>query len=334
MRNNDQKVLAIRWKEEGKSYGEISKLLHISRYAAVNLVKYKKKVNKKRTGPKNLIDKKTSLGLRRTIFKFIETGERINSRKLILENKLNISIWTMQRYLKARTMKYQNKAKIINLNARNRIDRMIFVKRCLIENHDWFSTIFTDEKKFKLDGPDNWKSYYPGNKEIELYPRQSRICGGGGLMVWMMVLPSGLLSYRIIDGTFNSQTYMHLLKTCAVPIMRANGIRNFYYQQDNCRVHTAAIIEKFMKDANIKVLKWPVKSPDLNLAETVWKMVSDKVYDGRQFKTKEELKNKLLDVFGEFNTCYRQKICDLFKGMVKRLCVVLERHGRLCSKYF
>ena len=36
----------------------------------------------------------------------------------------------------------------------------------IIENHNWNLTIFSDEKRFNLDGPDNWKSYMmPGQFE-------------------------------------------------------------------------------------------------------------------------------------------------------------------------
>ena len=34
-----------------------------------------------------------------------------------------------------------------------------------------------------------------------------------------------------------------------------------------------------MKDSAIKIIEWPAKSPDLNIVEDIWKMLSNDVYD-------------------------------------------------------
>ena len=39
-----------------------------------------------------------------------------------------------------------------------------------------------------------------------------------------------------------------------------------------------------MKDSVIKIIEWPAKSPDLNIVEDIWKMLSNVVYDGPQLK--------------------------------------------------
>ena len=41
-------------------------------------------------------------------------------------------------------------------------------------------TVFTDEKRFSLDGPDNWSTWMKTKNDDKIIKRQM---GGGGLMV-------------------------------------------------------------------------------------------------------------------------------------------------------
>ena len=70
-----------------------------------------------------------------------------------------------------------------------------------------------------MDGPDDWRTYIAKNEEISLERRQ---CVGGSIMVWMMALPNGLLSYKIIKKKFNSEAYIEMLRTSTVPILKLN----------------------------------------------------------------------------------------------------------------
>jgi len=112
-------------------------------------------------------------------------------------------------------------------------------------------------------------------------------------MVWLMILPNGLLSFHMITGKFRSADYITLLKSFVVPIMKVNVKSDFYFQQDNCTVHKAKIVQEYLKSSNISTITWPSRSPDLNIVEDVWKMISDMVYDGPLFLNKAELEKKL-----------------------------------------
>ena len=55
-------------------------------------------------------------------------------------------------------------------------------------------------------------------------------------------------------------------------------------------------MSKFQKDRNIRSILWLIRNPDINIAEYVWKMISDIVYDGSQFHNKEELVETITSV--------------------------------------
>ena len=96
-------------------------------------------------------------------------------------------------------------------------------------------------------------------------------------MVWVMVLPNCLLSFSIIEGNFRSSDYIKLLKEKVLPISTLNFGKDFFFQQNNASVHQS------------KEVQWPAKSPNINITEDAWKMISDIVYDGPPFRNKENL---------------------------------------------
>ena len=148
----------------------------------------------------------------------------------------------------------------ICLSQKYKEDRLTKVSSWVTENHVWEKTVFSDEKRFNLDGPDDWRTYV---SEYEDISRQRRQWGSGSIMVWMMTLPNGLFSYEIIKRKFNSKAYIAMLQTTIVPILKSNFGSDFWLQEDNSPVHKSTKVKDFMKSSDIKILSSPAK---LNIA--------------------------------------------------------------------
>ena len=329
MLEENLKIAALTMRSNGSTYDEIGKNLGISLFSARSLCVYKKKTVCKKRGPKFKLTKHNKLNIKRTINRFSNMGENINSSKIIENIDMDVSTSTVQRYLTSQDMKYKKISSQIFLTKKHKSERIRIVHDWITNNHNWEITAFSDEKRFSLDGPDHWKSYV---NVREKHVRNKRQCGGGGIMVWLMCLPNGLLCFRTITSHFKSCDYIDLLRKTAVPIMKLNICGKFYFQQDNAPIHTAINTKQFMKESHINVVEWPAKSPDLNIVEDIWKTISDNVYDGYQFKNRAELLEKIQHSINDLNRNGRDLIKNLYGDIRNRLCKVLIRKGSLINK--
>ncbi|CAF4635902.1 unnamed protein product, partial [Rotaria sp. Silwood2] len=61
--------------------------------------------------------------------------------------------------------------------------QLTWAKYHMTWNNEWNKVIWSDEKKFNLDGPDGFSYYwYDLRKEEEIF--STRVQGGGSVMIW------------------------------------------------------------------------------------------------------------------------------------------------------
>ena len=121
------------------------------------------------------------------------------------------------------------------------------------------------------------------------------------------------------------------MSSYAVPLIRESMGNNFILQQDNCMIHASKEMTDLFQKENIKLLPWPVNSPDLNIIENIWKVMSDKVYDGFQFKNTHDLEERVMNSVKYINDNKLTLISDLFDSIQRRICDVLKARDALIS---
>jgi len=152
--------------------------------------------------------------------------------------------------------------------------------------------------------------------------RNKRQCKSGGIMWWVMCIPWPKITYIGIGtfiGTFNSDKYIQL-----------NYGNDYYYQEDNSRFHKSRKVKIFMQNSGIKVMKWPSRSPYLNIIEDIWKMISIQIYNGFQFNCKQNLTEKVIATINDINMQSRGAIVNLYRT---RLVAVLKTNGDIFNKW-
>ena len=213
--------------------------------------------------------------------------------------------------------------------------RLKWASELIESGFDFNQVIFTDEKRFSMDGPDGFRSYSKPGQRINRIKRQNR---GGGIMVWGAISSDGSLFIHFIEGKYNGEKYAKDLKELILPWCKAKfskkkNKKEWYFQQDNCTIHKERkyVMPTFEKN-KINLLDWPARSPDLSPIENVWYLMDRELYKQGQFKSKNDLRTSIERLVELFNTERRQDIKDLYKGMNRRLIQVITKKGSVINE--
>ena len=147
----------------------------------------------------------------------LTSGEKVTARKVKEKCELDVNVRTVQRTLHRIGLKYAKAKKKISLTKKHKGARLECAKRWLTKHVDFKKVIFTDEKRFKFDGPDGWCTWSRRGEPVVLNKRQME---GGGVMVWGMIFANGNIWLEWLKGRQNSESYKQLLDEKALPRIR------------------------------------------------------------------------------------------------------------------
>jgi len=158
-----------------------------------------------------------------------------------------------------------------------------------LSNHkDLLRVIWTDEKKFNLDGPDIY-----GSRWSQSRPTQSGLVdsfGKRGVMVHMAFSCDGLVIATRTHGNLDGKRYAHTIEHHVLPVVRRIYGPNFVFQQDNAPIHVSKQAKKMFDRNQVNLMEWPPLSPDLNPIENLFGILSRMIYKGgRQYHSEGKL---------------------------------------------
>lgn len=324
MHSNEIKMEVVKLREEGKSLAEIGKIMHLPRSTVQKMIKPDKS---KHVGPKGrpkIIGFKEKKVIDNSIRIMKKCGERVTSTKILKNTKLKCCSRTVRKHLEQTTYKYRKSTQMIQLTAEMKEKRLGCIKNWFKENINFNSLIFVDEKRFNLDGPDNFMSW---NKNNEICSRKKRVMGGGGVMVHGAVGIDGHIRIIRLTQTINGEIYKNILSELSAYLNERYG--NYILAQDNARPHTCKLIQAWMQENEIKSLSWPPYSPDFNLIEHIWHMLSEIVYDGPQYKSNDKLWEAIEKATEIINSAKKSVIENMYKNYSDRLFWVLQNDGNI-----
>lgn len=317
----NKKILLLH--KKGWSYRKISGEVDRSICVISNLIKDPMGYGSRKMGGKTST---VSDSMKRRIWRMAKTGQK-SASDIKADTGVQIGVRQVQKIIKqCPDLVYAKRKKAPRLTAKHMKHRYDWAYKHIQQSTNWTKIIFSDEKRFSLDGPDQWSYYWHDlRKEPELF--QTRQSGGGGLMVWGAFSAKGLTELHICEGSINSSYYCKILEDNLLPYIKEKFKRQYTFQQDNAPVHCSNMTKKFIKDHNVKVMEWPSKSPDLNPMENLWGILAQSVYKAgkKQFDTKIQLKRAILKAWHQIDL----KMCTkLVEGMPTHCAEVVSKHGR------
>src|SRR5262249_442944 len=154
------------------------------------------------------------------------------------------------------------------LTQRHKDRRMNFAMRHISWTTEWAKVIFSDEKKFNLDGPDGIRSYWHDLRD-KPQVMSKRGFVGGSVMVWPGFGRSGKTAIVRLNGRQNANNYQDPLRDHLLPAGHRIAGQNWVFQQDNAPIHRARTTQRWFEANQVTVLDWPSLSPDLNPIENL-----------------------------------------------------------------
>lgn len=277
-------------------------------------------------GKKKSTGRKKKLSIR-TISAVIKEakGKNITAKKIIQKFDLRVHKSTITRILnkdgKLKRRKIKRKPILQKIHKRN---RLLFAGQYRNLKEKWNSVIFSDEKKFNLDGPDGYNYYWGGlNIKEPIYSRRSM--GGESIMVWGCFNYSKKSKLAIIKGNIDSIKYQNVLKDHLLPFIIDQNRNQIIFQQDNAKPHVSNSTKLWFESHNIKLMSWPAFSPDLNPIENLWAILSRAVYsEGQVYNNINELELSIIKNWNEISTRTLKKLVD---SMEKRVEDVIKNDG-------
>lgn len=257
----------------------------------------------------------------------------VNSSKLKhhLRNQrhVRVSNQTIRRRLHAVGLRAHRPYRGLVLLRQHRRARLAWAQRMQRKTlASWARTMFSDECRVTLDKADGRDRVWRRRGERladACIAEHDRFGGGASVMVWAGITASHRTELVVIRGNLNAQRYTNeILRQHVQPFLRDHPeVEQF--QQDNARPHTARVSLQFLEDAQINVLQWPAKSPDLSPIENLWSILKANVKRrDNPPTTAQELEAALLE---EWQAIPQQAIRKLFNSMRKRCVKCVQAAG-------
>lgn len=239
--------------------------------------------------------------------------------------EFNVCPNTIRRRLRSVGLRHRIPARKPQLTERHKTLRLQFANKYL--NYDFNKVIFVDEKTFTTNADGRVSLYRMDNTRYEeRHVLPDRRSGRLSLGFWGWVSAAGPGELVEISTRLNASSYVEILRDVLIPTFRnVFGDETIFLLQDNSSIHNSRLVQAWIDEQdNIELIKLSPKSPDLNIIENVWGIMTQN-WDSSQVKTVANLRqhvHELWDYYRGLDFCE-----NAVKSMQNRLQNVIDAFG-------
>jgi hypothetical protein len=260
---------------------------------------------------------------------FLKANPRTNQNELINRLRLTCSIKTLRRTLHKLGYRKYTMRKKPKLTQHHRNMRLRFARHYRNWTlSQWNKVLWSDESSVEL-----YKNYQekvwrkPGLAYEPKYCLNVKtVYTKQYLKVWSCFSSrgTGKIVFKDDFGRWNSHNYKKILEENLIQEGRRLVGSDFIFQQDNDKVHTSGIVQKWLKIKRIKTLDgWPPGSSEISPIENLWFLMKRELAK-RPFVSLDNFKRNIIDIWSKID----RKICkNLVSSMPRRLKMVIDRSG-------
>jgi transposase len=304
----------------GLNQSEIAQRLGRSRHAIQNQLNKPENYERAKRGAKRKLSERDIRHIGRQASNKMTSSARIKD-----DLELDVSTRTVRRALAMNPdLSYDKKRKGPTSTVQSKRARLDWGNDHCNMVDAWKLVIFSDEKKFNLDGPDGLQMYWHDHRKGKLRFAK-RHSGGGGVMFWGGIGAHGLTPLVLIEERMDSDMYQRVIRDYLLPNTHDICGDHFTFQQDGAPCHRSNSTRAFMQRRNVTLLDWPAYSPDMNIIENLWGYLTQVVYkDGKQYRSKRLLEDACRDAWDEIDQDY---IDSLFNSLPNRIRELIDANG-------
>ncbi|GBN39842.1 Transposable element Tc3 transposase [Araneus ventricosus] len=155
------------------------------------------------------------------------SSQKMSVREITGASRLQISNNTVhRRIIESGYMIHAKMASRFPLSKLHISKRLQWARNHMSYGDKWTAILFSDERKWNLDGPDGNIKYW---LDLRKEPRRffSRQNGGGSVMVWASFSFNGQVGLAFLDGRQNSPKYIETLENHLMSFAENIGERNW-----------------------------------------------------------------------------------------------------------
>jgi transposase len=270
--------------------------------------------------------------IKKQIVQYSKGKRKRSTRKAVKAMKLkgiDVSRESVRRTLRGAGLYPYKRQKQPRLTEYHMKKRLQFARE--FKDHDWETTVMTDETDFALLDEPNRKNDIVWDEDASEVPPVGMVQKSATVKAWGGISNYGKTPLILFEGSLNAAKYeKEILEKMLPATSKIFQKAKWTFQHDGASAHKAKSVNDWLEDHVPNYIpsgpngQWPANSPDLNPIENVWAIMKHRLEDNPP-KTMTALRARVKKLWKDLTL---EEIQKLANSMKRRLSAVIAKKGQ------